>query len=82
SIAAALTAKAMRLACTWDGSTRASVRAAHQLGLVVCGWPGSTVQDYLLGVALGYDHMCTDIPGETMRFIEKHMTWIGSAANR
>ncbi len=79
SIAAALSAGAPRLACTWDGSTRSSVRAAHQVGLIVCGWPGSTVQDYLLGVALGFDHLCTVIPGVTMRFIEKHMAWLPAA---
>ncbi len=82
SIAAAVSAKVTRLACTWDGSTRSSVRAAHQVGLIVCGWPGSTIQDYLLGVALGFDHLCTDIPGETQRFIEQHMTWLGAAGGR
>jgi len=82
SIAAALSAKAGRLACTWDGSTRSSLRAAHQVGLLVCGWPGSTIQDYLLGVALGFDHLCTDIPGETQRFIKRHMAWLGSAPGR
>ncbi|MDH7570789.1 MAG: glycerophosphodiester phosphodiesterase family protein [Armatimonadota bacterium] len=76
SIAAALSTGVPRLACTWDGSSRSAVRAAHQVGLILCGWPGNTIQDYLLGVALGFDHLCTDIPGQTLWFIQQHMTWL------
>jgi glycerophosphoryl diester phosphodiesterase len=65
-----------RMACTWDGTTRAGVRAAHQAGLVVAGWPGSTVNDYLLGVALGFDHMCADNPVETLEFRNKNLSWL------
>jgi len=65
-----------RLACTWDGSSRASVRAAHQAGLVVAGWPGNTVNDYLLGVALGFDHLCADNPVEVLEFKRKHLQWL------
>ena len=65
-----------RLACTWDGSTRASVRAAHAAGLVVAGWPGRTVNDYLLGVALGFDHLCADNPVEVLEFKQKHLQWL------
>jgi glycerophosphoryl diester phosphodiesterase len=65
-----------RLACTWDGSTRASVRAAHQAGLVVAGWPGHTVNDYLLGVALGFDHLCADNPVEVLEFKNRNLQWL------
>ncbi len=65
-----------RLACTWDGSTRASVRAAHQAGLVVAGWPGHAVDDYLLGVALGFDHMCADNPVEVLEFKNRNLPWL------
>ncbi len=61
-----------RLACTWDGSTRASVRAAHAAGLILAGWPGHTVEDYLLGVALGFDHLCADNPVEVLEFKNRH----------
>ncbi|MDX9978608.1 MAG: glycerophosphodiester phosphodiesterase family protein [Lentisphaeria bacterium] len=67
-----------RLACTWDKSTRAAVRAAHEAGLVVAGWPGRTVRDYLLGVALGFDHMCADNPVEVLDFKERHLPWLDS----
>jgi glycerophosphoryl diester phosphodiesterase len=65
-----------RLACTWDASTRASVRAAHQAGLVVAGWPGGTIEDYLLGVALGFDHMCADNPVEVLEFKNRYLKWL------
>ena len=65
-----------RLACTWDGSTRASVRAAHKAGLVLAGWPGATVEDYLLGVALGFDHLCADNPVEVLAFKNKNLSWL------
>lgn len=65
-----------RLACTWDGSTRAAVRAAHQAGLVLAGWPGTTVDDYLLGVALGFDHLCADNPVEVLRFKTTKLPWL------
>ena len=65
-----------RLACTWDGSTRASVRAAHEAGLVMAGWPGKTIDDYLLGVALGFDHMCADNPVEVLEFKNRNLQWL------
>ncbi len=65
-----------RLACTWDGSSRASVRAAHQAGLVLAGWPGKTVNDYLLGVILGFDHMCADNPVEVLEFKNRCLPWL------
>lgn len=65
-----------RLACTWDGTSRAAVRAAHDAGLVVAGWPGRSVQDYLLGVALGFDHLCADNPVEVMEFKKRHLAWL------
>jgi glycerophosphoryl diester phosphodiesterase len=65
-----------RLACTWDGSTRASVRAAHQAGLLLAGWPGHTVSDYLLGVALGFDHLCADNPVEVLEFKNRNLLWL------
>jgi len=68
-----------RLACTWDGSSRAGVRTAHEAGLLVAGWPGRTVDDYLLGVALGFDHMCADNPVEVQEFRRKNMKWLRSA---
>lgn len=51
-----------RIGCTKDGTSRAAVRAAQKAGLKVTGWPGTCLEDYLLGVGLGLDAICTDIP--------------------
>lgn len=51
-----------RIGCTIDGTSRAAVRAAHKAGMKVTGWPGGSLEDYLLGVGLGLDAICTDIP--------------------
>lgn len=55
-----------RIGCCWDVTSRAQVREAHKAGLRVSGWPGHTVDDYKLGLALGMDAMCTDIPVKIM----------------
>lgn len=51
-----------RIGCTIDGTSRAGVKAAQKAGLKVTGWPGTSLADYLLGVGLGLDAICTDIP--------------------
>jgi len=50
------------IACTIDGSTRAATRLAQEAGLAITGWPGKKPDDYLLGIALGVTHSCTDVP--------------------
>ena len=51
-----------RIGCRNEDTSRAGVRAAQKAGLKVTGWPGHTLEDYLLGVGLGFDAICTDIP--------------------
>lgn len=51
-----------RIGCTIDGTSRAGVKAAQKAGLKVTGWPGTSLADYLLGLGLGLDAICTDIP--------------------
>jgi len=57
---------AKRIGCCSDVTSRAQVREAHKAGLRVSGWPGHTVDDYELGLALGMDALCTDIPVQIM----------------
>ncbi len=71
SIKEALDLGVKRLGCTWDGSSRASVRAAHDAGLFVSGWPGRSVFDYLLGLSLGFDRMYSDNPVDVLAFKRK-----------
>lgn len=51
-----------RIACQLAGSTRTAVREAQKEGLMVNGWPGRSVNDYLLARGLGVDIHCTDFP--------------------
>lgn len=51
-----------RIGCHNEGTSRAAVRAAQKAGLKVTGWPGTNLEDYLLGIGLGFDAICTDIP--------------------
>ncbi len=56
---------AKRIGCRVDMTSRNQVREAQKMGLRVSGWPGHTLDDYALGVALGIDAFCTDIPLKT-----------------
>ena len=51
-----------RIGCRIDGTSRAAVQAAQKAGLKVSGWPGKCLEDYFLGLGLGLDAMCSDIP--------------------
>lgn len=62
AIQTALRLGAKRIGCCIDKMTRNQVREAHKAGLRVSGWPGHTLDDYALGMALGLDAFCTDIP--------------------
>lgn len=54
--------KAQLIACQLNGTSRTMVREAQKQGYKINCWPGHTVQDYYLGVGLGVDVSCTDIP--------------------
>lgn len=60
-----------RLGCRMDGTSRASVRAAQEAGLIVTGWPGHTLEDYQLAVGLGVDAFCSDIPVATQAWRDR-----------
>lgn len=51
-----------RIGCRIDGTSRAAVQAAQKAGLKVSGWPGTCLADYFLGLGLGLDALCSDIP--------------------
>lgn len=61
---------AKHLACRLSGTTRDAVQKAQKAGLLVNCWPGHSVADYLLGVGLGVDVSCTDIPVAVFDFHE------------
>ena len=60
-----------RLGCTLDGTSRASVKAAHSAGGFVSCYPGRSLEDFQLGVALGCDFLCSDIPVQVKQWVDK-----------
>lgn len=65
-----------RIGAMMDGTSRAMVKKAHNKGLIVSLWPSHTLDDIMLGVYLGSNTLCTDIPIQTKKFITKKAKWI------
>ena len=65
-----------RLACNMGGTSRDMVLKAKKAGLIVSLWPGQSIEDFQLGVALGADALCCDKAVEVMEFAKKHMPWV------
>lgn len=76
TIAACLELGIPRLGAKMDGTSRASVKKAHDAGLIVSLWPGQSVADFMLGTYLGCDFMCTDVPLAVMDFMQKRASWV------
>lgn len=60
-----------RIAAKMEGTTRLAVREAQKRGLIVTGWPGHTLEDYFLGLGLGVDAICSDVPVLIQEYIER-----------
>lgn len=73
ALASALNVK--RIGCTIEGTSRAAVTEAHKAGLIVSLWPGNSPADFMLGVSLGADFLCSDVPLAVMEWI-KQTPWI------
>lgn len=62
---------AKRIGARMEGTTRLMVQEAQKQGFVVTGWPGHTLNDYFLGLGLGVDAICTDIPVQVQEYIDR-----------
>ncbi len=71
AVQTALRLGAKRIGCRMDMTSRNQVREAQKAGLRVSGWPGCSLEDYALGVALGLDALCTDIPLKVYEYKNK-----------
>lgn len=60
-----------RIAAKMEGTTRLAVREAQKQGFIVTGWPGHTLEDYFLGLGLGVDAICSDVPVLVQEYIDK-----------
>ena len=67
-----------RLGATMDGTSRSAVKKAHEQGLIVSLWPGQSVADAMLGVYLGADFLCTDIPVEVKDYMGAKAPWVNA----
>ncbi len=65
-----------RIGAKMEGTSRASVKKAHEAGLVVSLWPGKSVNDLMLGAYLGADFLCTDRPLEYLKFAKEKAPWL------
>lgn len=65
-----------RIGCRVEKTTRDMVHAAKEQGFIVSLWPGRSIDDFLLGVSLGSDMLCTDIPVQVMEWVKQHGSWI------
>ncbi len=65
-----------RIGCRIEGTTRAMVRLAHEQGFKLSLGPTPTINDFLLGVTLGCDYVCPDIPVEILKWVKKNASWI------
>lgn len=62
-----------RLGCNLDGTSRAAVKSAHKAGILVSCWPGKSVEDFQLGVALGCDFLCSDVPVAVKQWADNNL---------
>lgn len=65
-----------RLNAKLDGTCREAVEKAHKDGIAVILWPTDDVQDIALGICLGADYVCTDIPAAAKKALNKTMPWV------
>lgn len=59
-----------RIAAKMEGTTRLAVKEAQKRGFIVTGWPGHNLNDYFLGLGLGVDAICSDVPVLVQKYIE------------
>lgn len=59
------------IGCQLSGTSRTMVKAAQKQGFKVNCWPGHTVEDYFLGLGLGVNVHCTDIPLAVLKVKDK-----------
>jgi len=76
AIALSRTTGIKTLGCTMNGTSREMVAKAHKEGIIVSLWPGQSIEDFMLGVYLGCDYMCTDIPVKVKEWMTANAPWV------
>ncbi len=65
-----------RVGCSVHATSKTMVDEAKKQGFTVSLWPGHSVEDFLLGVSLGSDYLCTDVPVAVTQWVKKYGSWI------
>lgn len=65
-----------RIGCRLEHTTRDMIGKAKKEGFKITLWPGRTVEDFMLGVMLEPEALCTDIPVEVMTWVKENAPWI------
>lgn len=65
-----------RIGCRLEGTSRDMIKKAKKEGIKITLWPGHSVDDFLLGMMLEPEALCTDVPVEVMRWVKEHAPWI------
>lgn len=65
-----------RVGCRIEGTTQKMVKQAKERGFIVSLWPGLSVEYFILGVGLGSDYLCTDVPVEVYKWVKENASWI------
>jgi len=52
------------------------VDKAHAEGITVSLWPNQKIEDFVLGIYLGADRLCCDIPVTLKAFLDEKMPWV------
>ena len=65
-----------RLGAKLDGTSRDAVAKAHKEGLIVTLWPTDDIYDIALGISLGAEGVCTDIPVAAKKALKDQMKWV------
>ncbi len=65
-----------RIACSVKTSSQRNIAQAKKEGFIINLWPGGSVEQFMLALALGADIACTDRPVEVIEFIKEKMPWV------
>lgn len=65
-----------RIGAKIEGTTRKSVQKAQKKGLIVSLWPNGSIDDIMLGIWLGSNTLCCDVPVEVKNFLENQCPYL------
>lgn len=65
-----------RIGAKIEGTSRKAVQKAHEEGITVSLWPGTSPADAVFGAYLGADYLCTDVPVAVKTFLDTKTPWI------